>query len=110
MTGINVIIADTQEEAEFLSTSQKQSFANLRRGVKMKFQPPIDDINDYWYPQERAMAEHMLKFSFIGTKEKVKSELDSFISTYKPDELMVVSSIYDTNKRINSLKMLSDLF
>jgi len=109
MLGVNVIIADTDEEAEYLSTSQKQSFANLRRGLKMKFQAPIEDIESYWSPSEKMMAEHMLRFSFVGSKEKVNKELESFVKTYRPDELMVVTSIYDVQKRAYSLKLLSEV-
>lgn len=109
MLGVNIIIADTNEEAEYLATSQKQSFANLRRGVKKKFQPPIKNIESYWDIHEKIMAEHMLKFSFIGSKEKVKNELREFTAKYRPDELMVVTSIYDNEKKIKSLKMLSEI-
>lgn len=109
MLGVNVIIADTNEEAEFLSTSQKQSFANLRRGVKKKFQAPIKDINTYWDPSEKIMAEHMLQYSFIGTKDKVQKQLKEFLNKTQADELMVVTSIYDFDKRISSLKSLAEL-
>lgn len=109
MLGVNVIIAETNEEAEFLSTSQKQSFANLRRGVKKKFQAPIKDINTYWDPSEKIMAEHMLQYSFIGTKDKVQKQLKEFLNKTQADELMVVTSIYDFDKRISSLKYLAEL-
>ncbi len=110
MLGVNIIIADSDEEAQFLSTSQKQSFANLRRGLKKKFQAPIEDMDSYWDVHEKMMAQHMLHFSFIGSKEVVKKELDTFIERYRPDELMVVTSIYDVEKRIKSLKLLSELY
>jgi len=109
MVGVNIILADTQEEAEYLSTSQKQSFANLRRGAKMKFQAPIDDIDSYWSHDEKLMAEHMLKYSFVGTPEKVWPELQGFIKKTQADELMVVTSIYDIEKRIHSLKLLVEM-
>jgi luciferase family oxidoreductase group 1 len=109
MLGVNVIIADTDEEAQYLATSQKQSFANLRRGVKSKFQKPLEDINSYWSLDERMMAMHMLKYSFIGTKEKVEKELKEFIHITKADELMVVTSIYDVDKKISSLHSLAEI-
>lgn len=109
MLGVNIIIADTDEEAQILATSQQQSFANLRRGVKKKFQPPIEDIDSYWGHDEKMMAKHMLHFSFIGSKETVRNQLNIFIERYRPDELMVVTSIYDVDKRIRSLKYLSEI-
>ncbi|POB13521.1 LLM class flavin-dependent oxidoreductase [Halobacteriovorax sp. DA5] len=110
MLGVNIIIADTDEEAQFLSTSQKQSFANLRRGLKKKFQAPIEDMDTYWDMHEKMMAQHMLHFSFVGSKETVKRGLDQFIERYRPDELMVVTSIFDNEKKIKSLKLLSEIF
>lgn len=109
MLGVNVIIADTDEEAHFLASSQKQSFANLRRGVKKYFQPPIDDIDSYWDSGEKMMAEHMLKYSFVGTKERVEKQLKEFINETHADELMVVTSIFDIDKKIKSLEALSKL-
>lgn len=109
MLGVNIILADTEEEAQYISTSQKQSFANLRRGTKKKLQPPIEDIDSYWSPDEKMMAKHMLHFSFVGTKESVKPQLEKFIERYRPDELMVVTTIYDLEKRIKSLKYLSEI-
>ena len=109
MLGINVIIADTDEEAQFLATSQKQSFTNLRRGVKKKLQAPIEDIESYWDPNEKLMANHMLKYSFVGTKEKVQKEIKTFLNETQADELMVVTTIFDFDKRIRSLELLSQL-
>lgn len=109
MLGVNIIIADTDEQAQYLSTSQKQSFVNLRRGVKRKFQPPIENMDAYWNEAEKQMANHMLYFSFIGSKETVKEKLSTFLTRYHPDELMVVTSIFDVDKRIYSLKLLSEI-
>lgn len=109
MVGVNIILADTQEEAEYLSTSQKQSFVNLRRGAKMKFQAPIEDINSFWSQEEMIMAQHMLKYSFVGTPKNVGPKLKEFLQKTQADELMVVTSIYDIEKRIHSLRLLSEM-
>ena len=44
MVGVNVIAADTDEEARHLFTSPQQAFTNLFRGTRGKLLPPIDDI------------------------------------------------------------------
>jgi len=111
MVGVNVILADTEEEAQFLSTSQKQSFAHLRRGVNNQHLPkPIDNINGYWSPDEQAMAQHMLKYSFIGTPKSIKKQLEEFIEQTQPDELMVVTTLHDVDKRVRSFELLADMF
>ncbi|MAF77220.1 MAG: alkane 1-monooxygenase [Halobacteriovoraceae bacterium] len=109
MLGVNIIIADTDEEAQYLASSQRQSFVNLRRGHKLKFQPPIEDMNTFWNEPEKIMAEHMLKFSFVGSKQTVQTQLRSFINKYQPNELMVVTSIYDLEKKMRSLELLSEI-
>jgi len=44
MLGVNVVAADTDEEARRLFTTVQQSFTNLVRGAGGKLQPPINDI------------------------------------------------------------------
>ncbi len=41
MVALNVVAAETDEEAEFLATSQYQSFLNLIRGTPGKIPPPV---------------------------------------------------------------------
>ena len=48
MVGVNVVAADTDEEARRLFTTVQQSFTNLVRGAGGKLQAPIDNIDDYW--------------------------------------------------------------
>jgi luciferase family oxidoreductase group 1 len=40
MLGVNIVAADTDEEARFLATSGRQAFANLRRGMPTTLPPP----------------------------------------------------------------------
>jgi alkanesulfonate monooxygenase SsuD/methylene tetrahydromethanopterin reductase-like flavin-dependent oxidoreductase (luciferase family) len=42
MPCINVIVADTDDEARWLLSSHQQSFTNLRRGRPGKLPPPRD--------------------------------------------------------------------
>ena len=91
MVGVNVVAADTDEEARRLFTTVQQSFTNLVRGAPGKLQPPIDDIEDYWTPPEKHQASRMLKYSIVGSPETVRRELESFVALTKADELMIVS-------------------
>ncbi|HML27795.1 MAG TPA: LLM class flavin-dependent oxidoreductase, partial [Hyphomicrobium sp.] len=71
MVGVNVIAAETDREARFLATTQQMSFANLVRGARQLSQPPIEDIESYWSPREKAQATAMLARSIIGSTETV---------------------------------------
>src|ERR687894_818256 len=107
MVGVNVIAADTDEEARHLFTSAQQSFTNLFRGTRGKLQPPIDDIEAYWTPHEKAQASAMLACSFVGSAETIRRGLEAFMALTRADELIVASAIYDHDKRLRSYEILA---
>ena len=109
MVGVNVIAADTDEEARHLFTSPQQSFTNLFRGARGKLQPPIDDIESYWTPSEKAQAMNMLSCSFVGSPKTVRDGLENFLAQTGADEVMVAAAIYDHSKRLRSYEILSDV-
>src|SRR5690606_27678153 len=80
MAGINVIAADTDDEARRLATTQQMSFADLVSGRRGLSKPPIDDIETYWSPQEKAQAMRMLARSVFGSTATVRAELDAFVT------------------------------
>jgi luciferase family oxidoreductase group 1 len=109
MVGVNVVAADTDEEARRLFTTVQQSFANLLRGSPGKLQPPIDDIETYWTPPEKHQASRMLQYSIVGSPDTVRRDLESFAALTKADELMVVTSIHDHAARIRSYELVADI-
>ena len=109
MLGVNVVVANSDAEAKRQFTSQQQSFISLRRGTPGKVPAPIDDMNNYWTPQEKAMVDHSLACSFIGSPETVKTSLDKFIEITKPDELMASALLYDQTARLKSYELLAKL-
>ena len=109
MAGVNVVVADTDAEAKRLFTSHQQSFANLRRGRPGPQQPPIDDIDTYWSPAERQMAESMLACSVVGSPDTVRQGLERFAEYSGAEELMVVSAIFDAAARRRSYSLLAEI-
>ena len=110
MLAANVIIADTDEEAKRLATSQQRSFIDgAFRRQRSLLGPPIDSIEDYWHPHEKAQLESMLSCSFIGSPETVRTGIDDFLAQHQPDELIVATSVFDQSARLRSLEMLATL-
>ena len=109
MVGVNVVAADTDEEAQRLFTTVQQSFTNLLRSSPGQLQPPIDDIEEYWTPTEKRHASHMLKHSIVGSPETVRRDLESFVALTKADELMIVCGIYDHTARIKSYEIVAEV-
>lgn len=108
MVGVNVIAAETDREAKRLATTQQMSFANLARGARQLSQPPIDDIETYWSPREKAQATSMLARSVVGSPETVRAGLKALIDETAADELMIVSDIYDHALRLRSFEIIAD--
>jgi alkanesulfonate monooxygenase SsuD/methylene tetrahydromethanopterin reductase-like flavin-dependent oxidoreductase (luciferase family) len=84
------------------------SFADIFRGQRRLMQPPIEDIETYWTPTEKAQTEQMLDFSVIGSRETVRRRLQQIIERTQADELMIVSDMYDPQKRLRSLELTMD--
>jgi luciferase family oxidoreductase group 1 len=109
MAGLHVVAADTDEEARRLFTSTQQQFTNMVRNRRGKLQPPVDDIDTYWTPQEKVQATSMMKYAVYGSPATVRRGLEAFIELTGADELMVVSAIYDHAARLRSYEILSKL-
>jgi luciferase family oxidoreductase group 1 len=109
MVGVNVVAAETDDEARRLFTSAQQSFTNLLRGTRGQLRPPIDDIETYWTPPEKARASNMLTYAFVGARETVRAGLEAFIARTGADELMVASAIYDHGARMRSYEILAEI-
>jgi len=107
MLGANVLAADTDAEARRQFSSQQQSFINLRRGSPGQVPPPIEDIDTYWSPAEKAMAERALAVSFTGSPQTVQRGLAAFIESTQPDELMITAHIHDQPARLHSIELVS---
>ena len=108
MVGVNVIAAETDALAKRLFTSAQQSFTNLVRGTRGQLRPPIDDIETYWSPMEKAQASRMLACAFVGSRETVRDELGRFIEDVRPDELIVAGAIFDHEARKRSYGILAE--
>ncbi len=108
MVGVNVVAADTDEEARRSFTTIQQSFTNLVRGAGGKLQAPIDNIDDYWTPTEKHHASHMLRYSIVGSAETVRRGLAEFVVATNADELMIVTSIYDHAARVRSYGIVAE--
>jgi luciferase family oxidoreductase group 1 len=107
MVGVNIIAADGDAEARRLATTQQMSFTNIFRGARGLSQPPIDDIESYWSPMEKAQAKRMLARSIIGSPETVRSGIDALVAETAADELIVVSDVYEHPARLRSFELIA---
>ncbi|SOD14350.1 LLM class flavin-dependent oxidoreductase [Pedobacter xixiisoli] len=106
---VNVVAADTDAEAERLSTSLKMLFMGIVTNQRRLLQPPVDSMDGVWSDIEEAAVEQMLDFTFIAGPEKLKAQLQSFVNHTKVDELMVTSHIYDHQARLRSYELVAEV-
>lgn len=109
MPCVNVILADSNEEAEYLSTSMLQMFMGVVTGDRSPMKPPVDSMDEIWNEHTQYAVQQMLACSFIGSVEKVKNQIKHFLDQTEADELMVSTYIFDHEQRIKSYKLLTEV-
>lgn len=109
MVGVNVIAADTDEEAHFLSTSMQQQVLSLIRGKPIPLQPPVETMEGIWTDYEKAALETRLKSAIIGTSTVIKERLQAFLDSTQADEMIVNAQIYDHKARLRSYEILAQV-
>lgn len=109
MAGVNIIIADTDEEAESLSTSLIRMIVGIFTGKRDYVQPPTAMTDEYREIMKHPQVHQMLKYSFIGSKTTVKSQVKEFIEQTQADELIAVTNIYDIKDRIRSCELFAEI-
>ncbi len=107
--GVNVIAAETDEQARFLATSGRESFANLRRGMPTQLPPPNRDFEKDVAPAGTLPLEEINSIAMIGSASTVLDGFRRFIALTAPDELMIVSHIYDHGARIRSFEIVAEV-
>lgn len=101
--GLNVIVADTDEEAEYLASSMAQVMVSITRGKMQPVQPPTDKLDQVLTPRELEMAKQRIYSSMIGSESTVKQKIKDFIDYYGDiNEIMGVSYIFDQQKQHES--------
>jgi luciferase family oxidoreductase group 1 len=109
MLGFNVFAADSDEQAQLLSSSMQQAFVNLRSGRPSRLQPPVAGYEERLTPPERAILEQTLSCSAIGAPTTVRHALEAFVARTGADELMITSQIFDHKARLRSYEITSGL-
>ena len=109
MLGVNIVVANSDDEAVELFTSHQQAFVNLRRGTPGPLPPPDPDAIAALRADERREIDYTLSMSMVGSSATVQARLETFLTQTKADELIVVSQIYDHDARLRSYQITSKL-
>jgi luciferase family oxidoreductase group 1 len=107
MLGVNVVAAATDDEARFLASSGRQSFASLRAGRPIQLPPPSRE----WTrdPAEPEDPSQRTRVSFVGSPETVAAQMQAFVARTGADELIVAAHVYDHAARLRSYEIAASL-
>lgn len=109
MPCVNVIVANTDEEANRLATSLYQMFLGIVTGIRKPLQPPVDTMEGIWTEEQQFALKQMLSLAFIGSKEKVQNQVKDFLEKTSADEMMVISTLFDQKAKIESYRLFSEI-
>lgn len=105
MACVNLIAANTDNEAQVLSTSLYQMFLNLIRNDRKGLQPPLKSLQGIMSEEERFHVNQMTACTFVGSKEKLILELKEFVKYSRVNELMIASPIFNHQDKLKSLQI-----
>jgi len=106
---INVIAADSDEEAEKISTSMIRMMFGVLTGNIDYLQEPINMTSELRDLSENPAFQRMLKYSFVGSKETLKQKTGDFLQKTGVNEIMVASHIFDHQDRLKSFRIFSEV-
>jgi luciferase family oxidoreductase group 1 len=101
--GLPLVAAPSDEEAEFLASSNYQRVLGILTGERKPLQPPVKNFMQQLHPQERAAIQDFLGAAVIGGPDKVRAGLMALAQQTQADELMLVCDIFDPALRLQSL-------
>jgi len=107
MVCINIIAADSVEEAHYLSTSHFQAFVNILTDQRQPLLPPDETDLANMSDDVALHLNRMAAKTFVGDKEILQEKLSKFVKDYKPDEIIVSGNIFDFDKKQRSYEIAS---
>lgn len=106
---INIVAADTNQEAEDLSTSSLRMMIGVLTGQIDYVQPPIKMTEELRQIAQNPGLQRMQKYAFVGDKAFIKEQTETFLEETEADELMVASHMYAIEDRIKSYKIFAEV-
>ena len=109
MVGVNVVLADSDEQARHLFTSLQLRFHGIRTGARGPLPRPVARIDDVLSPAAIAGVDEMLSVALVGSPATAREQLAHLMAATQADELMATAHIHDHGARLRSYELLSGL-
>lgn len=110
MVAVQVVAAETDEEAQRLARPGALAFLQLRKNQPVPL-PTVAEAAAYpWTPEERAFASARHEGQAVGSVDTVRRQLGDLLSATAADELMVTTMVPDPQARLASMSHVRRLF
>jgi alkanesulfonate monooxygenase SsuD/methylene tetrahydromethanopterin reductase-like flavin-dependent oxidoreductase (luciferase family) len=112
MVGVQVIAAESDNEARRLFTTSQQRFLRLIRNQPVELLPPVDSldaIDQPWNAIEKAAVESRLSAAIVGSEETVKAGLEKLVAETGASEVIAVTDTWDHEARLDSYRRLANI-
>jgi luciferase family oxidoreductase group 1 len=111
MMAVHIICAETDEEATELALSHELSFSLFVNTGKSNPLPSVEEARAYPYTEEDWKHVRMGSMpKFVGSPATIKRLLKPYLDTKLFEEVMVLTMVYDQEKRRRSYELLADIF
>ncbi|WP_111892581.1 LLM class flavin-dependent oxidoreductase [Acinetobacter sp. MB5] len=107
--GVPTVVAQTDEEAQFLATTAYQRILALFHGQSLKLKPPVPSMKGLWSVDEQQAVHNFYRLAQIGSIETVQHGLQRLADQLAVDEFIFTCDIYDMQKRLNNFRYLIEM-
>lgn len=107
MVGVNLVVAETDEEAQRQFTTLQQMFLGVVTGQRQKIQPPRP-IDEVAAPHLVQQVDQTLSIRAVGSPATVVRQLEEIVATTKADELILTAYSFDPADRLKGLELLAE--
>lgn len=109
IAGVNVFVADSDEKANSLFTSQIRMIVSALSTGKGILYPPMEMTDELQGMLQHPSVYQMLRYSFVGSKQTVKKQVQEFLEETGVDELIVVSPTFYLEDRLKSVSLFAEI-
>src|ERR1700757_1505037 len=107
---VAVVSAETDAEAEALASSMDLNRLRRDRGQYLPLPSPEEALAYPYTDAERAAVARNRSRLFVGNPSTIMQKLQPMIDASQPDELMIITAVYDHEARKKSYSLLADAF
>ena len=105
---VSALVAPSEEEARFLSTSQAVSWALFHSGEERKLVAPEEAAARHLTPQQQAIVEKQGRLWIVGNPQQVKTAIEAQARAAGADEVMVTTTVWSHELRLRSYRLLAE--